>query len=103
MTGTDTAVTKLMSATPREFYRSLKALAPELPISDEQREFKLPTGAGSAAGSAVISYTVLPPRQVTGVLSLPQMKVMIEFDGAENEERQQFMRAFDLAFRRGGG
>ncbi len=88
-----------MSATPSEFYRSLRALAPELSVADGQSEFALPTSEGQAK----ISYRVLPPRRVTGLLSLPQLEVLIDFDGVDESGQRAFMRGFDLAFRRGGG
>lgn len=100
MTDNIIAHTKLMSATPAEFYRSLSALAPDLPIADGQSRFQLPAGPGLA----IINFEVLPPRQVTGLLSLPQMEVSISFDGAVSpEDESAFMHEFDLAFRRGGG
>lgn len=93
------AETKLMSATPREFYRSLRAFAPDLDIGDEQSLFLMPVEAGEAR----IEFTVLPPRQVTGLLSLPQMQVTIDFEAVSEAAQQRFISDFDLAFRRGGG
>ena len=54
-------------------------------------------------GEAFISFTILPDRQVTGLLSLPQMEVLLEFDGMSDEAQSKFIDEFDLAFRRGGG
>ena len=95
----NTLIQKIMSATPSEFYRSLRALAPGVAIADGQSEFTL----AAPGGPAKISYRVLPPRQVTGVLSLPQLEVLIDLGAVDEAGRQAFMHGFDLAFRRGGG
>lgn len=98
MTSSNT-VKKIMSATPNEFYRSLRTLAPKVAVADGQTDFVV----ARQEGEAKISFTVLPPRRVTGLLSLPQMEVVIDLDGVEDHQRVSFMDAFDLAFRRGGG
>lgn len=103
---------KIMSATRAEFFRSLDhftqaysaneatltgALREAIDESRSQFEFPLGNGAG------VISFSPLPDRQVTGLLSLPQMEVLIEFNGADEAGKAEFMKIFDLSFRRGGG
>lgn len=101
-----------MSATRAEFFRSLDhfihAYSANSAIPLEQLKsaidesgsrFAFPLGGGEG----IISYSTLPDRQVTGLLSLPQMEVLIEFNGASEAEKNDFINIFDLSFRRGGG
>jgi hypothetical protein len=92
-------LTKIMSATPAEFFRSLAHLAPNESFDQNSTRFAL----SRETGEAIISFKILPDRQVTGLLSLPQMEVMLEFDGLSEDARASFVHDFDLAFRRGGG
>lgn len=90
---------KIMSATPAEFFRSLTHLEPDEAFDQNSTRFRIP----QEMGDAFISYTILPKRQVTGLLSLPQMEVLLEFSGMSEEAQAKFIDDFDLAFRRGGG
>ncbi len=90
---------KIMSATPAEFFRSLTHLEPNQAFDQTSTRFRIP----QEMGEAYISYTILPNRQVTGLLSLPQMEVLLEFSGMTKEGEAKFVDNFDLAFRRGGG
>ena len=92
-------IKKVMSATKSEFFRSLEHFAPGRYFDKIQSSFSFPAGEGQAE----ISYRSLPDRQVTGLLSLPQLEVSIVFEGASDQAREAFIEAFDLAFRRGGG
>lgn len=93
------SVKKIMSAKPTEFFRSLDHLVPNENFDKNSTRFKIP----QETGEAFISFTILPDRQVTGLLSLPQMEVLLEFDGMSDEAQSKFIDEFDLAFRRGGG
>jgi len=92
-------LTKIMSATPAEFFRSLAHLAPNERFDQNSTRFAL----ARETGQAIITYKILPDRQVTGLLSLPQMEVTLEFDSLSEDARADFVHDFDLAFRRGGG
>ena len=71
-------VKKIMSATKGEFFRSLEHFAPGRAFDKTQTSFSFPAGEGQAE----VSYRPLPDRQVTGLLSLPQMEVSIAFEGS---------------------
>jgi len=90
---------KIMSATPQEFFRSLVHFSPERSFDTSKNSFSFDAGDGAAQ----ISYKVIPDRRVTGLLSLPQLEVNIDFDNVSEENQEQFIKDFDLAFRRGGG
>lgn len=93
------SLTKIMSATPAEFFRSLTHLVPNETFDQNSTRFAF----SRETGQAIITYKILPDRQVTGLLSLPQMEVTLDFDGLSDEARASFIHDFDLAFRRGGG
>lgn len=92
-------IKKTMSANRNEFFRSLAHFAPGRSFDHSETSFHFPLDQGAAT----ISFATLPDRQVTGLLSLPQMEVSIAFDGVEPDAQGAFMYDFDLAFRRGGG
>ena len=93
------SITKIMSATPAEFFRSLSHLVPDEKFDQSATRFAFTR----ETGEAVISFRILPIRQVTGLLSLPQMEVTLEVSQLSEEEQSTFVHDFDLAFRRGGG
>lgn len=88
-----------MSATPAEFLRSLAHLRSDQLFNQGDSSFKFPLGEGGVT----IAMQKLPDRQVTGLLSLPQLEVSIIFDNVPADQQAQFMEEFDQAFRRGGG
>lgn len=90
---------KIMSVSTSEFFRSLTHLAPTRSFDINETHFHFPQDEGDAS----ISFSILPDRQVTGLLSLPQMEVIIELKDMPDEACIKFMNEFDLAFRRGGG
>lgn len=53
-------------------------------------------------GHLLLRWLPLPPR-VIGLLRMPRLQVQFVFDGVPDEERQRFMRRFDLHTQRGGG
>ena len=93
------SITKIMSATPAEFFRSLAHLVPGENFDRNATRFELTRDTGEAT----ISFKILPDRKVTSLLSLPQMEVTLEFDGLSEDAQSAFVHDFDLAFRRGGG
>ena len=88
-----------MSATPEEFLRSLAHLRPDQQFDKGVSSFQIALGEGRVT----IALQHLPDRQVTGLLSLPQLEVSIVFDNVAADRQAQFMEEFDQAFRRGGG
>lgn len=79
--------------------RSLQHFAPDISFDLSHSEFSFDV----TDGLAVISFKELPDRQVTGLLSLPQFEVSIDFSDVSPSAQQSFVDRFDLAFRRGGG
>ena len=53
-------------------------------------------------GSLHLTWQVLPPRRIA-LISMPRMQVHYRFMGLAAEQRQRFMRYFDLYMQRGGG
>ena len=58
---------------------------------------------GDSTRGLTIRLRDLPPRRLSGLLSLPRIEVTLTFRGHTPEARQAFLERFDLAFRRGGG
>ena len=54
------------------------------------------------AGRLMLAWQTLPPR-VIAQLRLPRLWVRFRFEGVTADERQAFLRHFDLVMRRGGG
>lgn len=54
------------------------------------------------AGVLRLSWQVLPDR-VLGLVRLPRLQVRFEFESISEDDRQRFMRRFDLYMQRGGG
>ncbi len=89
---------RTMGLTHQEFLRSLPAAAagmdcrirgPQILISDTARRVEILLGKEQT--------------QRLGSLLLPQTKVSLRLEGFSDEEREGFLRRFDLAFQRGGG
>ena len=53
-------------------------------------------------GTLRLSWQVLPPRLI-GLATFVRLAVQYRFDGVPDEQRQVFMRYFDLYTQRGGG
>ena len=92
-------ISKIMSATPEEFLRSLAHLRPHQTFCATESVFTIPLGEGCVT----IALQRLPDRQVTGLLSLPQLEISIVFETVSSDQQEKFMEEFDQAFRRGGG
>lgn len=93
------SVKKTMGATRREFFRSLTHFAPDNNRDENKSEFVLAHGGGNVT----IRLRDMEPKRVTGLLSMPQLEVTLDFDGLSANEIDEFMADFDLSFRRGGG
>ncbi|MBL8349731.1 MAG: hypothetical protein JNL87_05410 [Burkholderiaceae bacterium] len=53
-------------------------------------------------GTLTLCWQVLPPRQI-GLVRFVRLAVHYHFDGVVDDERQAFMKHFDLYMQRGGG
>lgn len=68
----------------------------------------LQAGTGEARvdvgkGALQLRWQVLPVRRIA-LIALPRLAVRFDFDeGVAEDERQRFMRRFDLYMQRGGG
>ena len=87
-------IEKDMQLTESEFLRLI-------PAAMQGHDFTLAAGRVSAAGIH-ITYAVLPNR-ILGALSLPRLLVTLDVSGLGREDKEAFMRKFDLTFMRGGG
>lgn len=54
------------------------------------------------AGSLRLSWSTLPNRRL-GLVSLPRLLVTFDFGSASSQQRDDYMRYFDLYTQRGGG
>ena len=90
--------TREMGLTHGEFFR-------ELPAALAHREFVAEPNRVSIElerGSLEITLGSEQTRQIAS-LRLPYVVVGFAFEGVEEAAREDFMRRFDLGFRRGGG
>lgn len=54
------------------------------------------------AGRLELAWRELPPRQIA-LMRMPRLAIAFHFEGVADDERQRFMRFFDLYTQRGGG
>ena len=54
------------------------------------------------SGSLSLRWQVLPPRQIA-LMRMPRLATHYRFDGVDEDQRQAFMKYFDLFTQRGGG
>ena len=61
-------------------------------------------GADVALGNGALHlrWQALPPRRIA-LITLPRLHVRFDFERVDDDERQRFMRRFDLYTQRGGG
>jgi len=97
--GAPERVEKLMSLTLAEFHRSLKVLAPRVPLGEEQTDITVPTDKGKVR----IVYQPLERATLGGLLALPRARVTLHLGGLDEAERRDFLTRFDKAYQRGGG
>jgi hypothetical protein len=92
-------VEKLMALTLGDFHRSLKVLAPDISLREEQTEVSIPAGGKSVH----IRFAAQEGATLGGLLALPRARVTLIFNGMGESEREAFLVRFDRAFQRGGG
>jgi hypothetical protein len=90
---------KDMALTSDEFFRGVSLAMEGL----DYRVDKTGVEAGSTQRGISISIEPLPPRRLSGLLSLPRAQVTISFRGYGADEEAQFLQRFDRVFQRGGG
>ena len=56
----------------------------------------------NATARLALQWTVLPPRRIA-LLSMPRLRMVFSFSDSTPQQRQAFMRYFDLYMQRGGG
>ncbi len=64
----------------------------------------LPRSADVAIGGGrlELAWRELPPRRIA-LLRMPRLAIAFHFEGVAEDQRQAFMRYFDLHMQRGGG
>ncbi len=95
------AIEKLMSVSTTEYVKSIEAFAG--PVAARTAALGEPVRLEVGGGRAVIAYAPQPGVRLGGLLELPRARVSITFEGLTAGERTGFLRAFDIAFQRGGG
>ena len=76
-----------------------------LPRACGEHNFTLSSGQAQVRigqGQLHLHWHTLPPR-VIALLRMPRLAVRFDFEGVEEDERQHFMKRFDLTMQRGGG
>ncbi len=99
MSDTPERVEKLMALTLAEFHRSLKTLAPNIILADNQTEIVIPADRSEVR----IVYEPLEKATLGGLLALPRARVTLHLGELGKGQRHTFLTAFDKAFQRGGG
>lgn len=92
-------VVKDMALTPADFLRDLDRALTGL----DYRVEGLAVEVGNADRGLSIALKELPPRRLSGLLSLPRSEISISFRGYEDGEREAFLERFYRAYQRGGG
>jgi hypothetical protein len=93
------SVVKDMAITRRECLRDLPTAVPGADFRVEDACVEI----GDAEKGVTIRLRDLPPRRLSGLLSLTRTEVTLSFRGHAPDERRAFLDRFDLAYRRGGG
>lgn len=94
---------------PASFEREMGCTADELrrwlPGASGGSPLALHAGGADVAlghGALRLRWQALPPRRIA-LVTLPRLHVRFDFERVDDDERQRFMRRFDLYTQRGGG
>ncbi len=87
-----------MACTEAEWLRWLPGATRGLPLQCGSANATVTLGPGCLK----LAWQALPPRQIA-LMRLPRLAVQFEFVAVPDDERQHFMRYFDLYTQRGGG
>jgi hypothetical protein len=93
------SVVKDMSLTTDDLFRGLPAALRGL----DYRIDGLRVEIGTSEHGATIALRALPPRRLSGLLSLPRTEVTLSFHGYDAAEAAAFVQRFDRAYQRAGG
>ena len=88
---------RVMSISANEFAASIALTGSHRVNSDGTAIFHV------GQGQAEITFQELPGVRLGGLLQLPRAKVCLKFRDVSPEQREAFLRLFDVAFQRGGG
>lgn len=92
-------LSKDMAITAQDFFRML-------PIALRGWDYRVEgtrVDVGAPERGVTICLTTLPPRRLSGLLSLPRIEVRLEFRGLDQAARTGFLGQFDRAYQRAGG
>ncbi|MDO9599264.1 MAG: hypothetical protein Q7J47_16220 [Azoarcus sp.] len=92
-------VERLVTATPAQFERDLRAAWPAVTGSSAQGSLQLEHDDGQRLR---IDLEVLPVRRL-GLFVLPQLRAVYRFDGDEETARRRWLEILDRAMQKGGG
>ena len=92
-------IVKDMALTPGDFLRDLGRALPGLDYRVDGTSVEV----GNAERGLSIALRELPPRRLSGLLSLPRCEITISFRGYAAGEQEVFLERFYKAFQRGGG
>jgi hypothetical protein len=93
------SIVKDMALTRADFLRSLE-------VAMQGLDYRVEGGvvtAGLPERGITITISPLPPRRLSGLLSLPRAEVRISFHGYDEPEQAEFLSIFEKAYQRGGG
>ncbi len=93
------AVVKDMVLTLEGFLRDLEAALAGLDYRVEGSRVEAINGRGRIT----ITLEPLPPRRLSGLLSLERSKVTIDFQDYDEAGQAAFVKHFDRVYQRGGG
>lgn len=88
-----------MGLTPEYFFRGLEVAFRGLDYRVDGHRVT----AGTEESGVTVAIRPLPPRRLSGLLSMARCEVTITFRGYEANEQETFLEVFDRAYRRGGG
>ena len=94
------AVVKDMALNLAGFLRDLEPAMAGLDYRVEGSRVEAANGTG---GRITVTLEPLPPRRLSGLLSLERSKVTIAFEGYDEAGETAFVEHFDRVYRRGGG
>jgi hypothetical protein len=92
-------IVKDMGLTPADFFRGLESAFRGF---DYRVEGHTVTAGRDGCGVSV-SIRPLPPRRLSGLLSMARCEVTISFQACDEEQQETFLEGFDRAYQRGGG
>ena len=91
-------IVKLMAISRAELAASLATIDPDSHLAlDGTATFRI------GEHQARLQYEPLPERRLGGLLAMPQARVTLDLANVPDDARATVLRAFEIAFQRGGG